>query len=153
LKKNIQNAFVFGCDISEAAIVIAQENAKLNNVDVNFFTCDILTETDKIEKSDWDIIVSNPPYITNREKEYMLSNVLKYEPHLALFVPNNDPLMFYRVISDLAIEKLVSGGKLYFEINEAYGEQTANMLAETGFKNVQVFRDINGKQRMVSAIK
>lgn len=142
---------ISACDISLDALTIAKLNAKNNKVDVNFFECDILAERDKITNDKYDLIVSNPPYITSKEKSLMDANVLDYEPHLALFVEDNSPLLFYDAISDFAKNNLNSGGKLYFEINEHYGNETAELLIHKGFHNVNIIKDINGKNRIIKA--
>ncbi len=152
LKRNIKNVKVAACDVSLDALSIARKNADLNFAEVDFFQCDILEKRDWQEGS-YDVIVSNPPYVTNSEKEAMRPNVLKYEPHLALFVEDHDPLLFYITIADYAMEHLTSGGSLYFEINEAYGLVICTMLIDRGFVNVELFQDIFEKDRMVKAIK
>jgi release factor glutamine methyltransferase len=152
LAKNLKNALVSSADISVEAIEKAKENALLNQVDINFFHRDIL----KWKDFDWDhfdIIVSNPPYVTEAEKNKMEKNVLDYEPHTALFVSDHDPLIFYRTIAELALQYLKKEGKLYFEINESLGHEMAELLEQKGFTNIRLLQDINGKNRMVSAIK
>ena len=132
---------VQGVDISEEALKIAQQNAIHNGVDIQWKQMDILAETpDAI-----DIIVSNPPYICHREKADMDTRVLDYEPHRALFVPDNDPLLFYRRIASMKSAKII-----YFEINEAYGNEVCEMMKDLGYTDVQLKHDIYGKARMVS---
>lgn len=132
---------VQGVDISEEALKIAQQNAIHNGVDIQWKQMDILAETpDAI-----DIIVSNPPYICHREKADMDTRVLDYEPHRALFVPDNDPLLFYRRIASMKSAKII-----YFEINEAYGNEVCEMMKGLGYTDVQLKHDIYGKARMVS---
>lgn len=152
LAKHIAKADVYACDISEGALSIANFNAKKNDVPVHFFHCDIL---DKIRwpQETYDIIVSNPPYVLNSEKALMRDNVLDFEPHLALFVDDDDPLLFYTSIAEFGIKALNSCGALYFEINEAYGEQTVRMLESAGYSDVRLHQDIFGKERMVSAYR
>ncbi len=152
LAKNLKNALVSSADISAEAIEKAKENTLLNQVDINFFHRDILNW----RNFDWDhfdIIVSNPPYVTEAEKSKMEKNVLDYEPHTALFVSDHDPLIFYRTIAELALQYLKRDGKLYFEINESLGHEMAELLEQKGFTNIRLLQDINGKNRMVSAIK
>lgn len=142
---------VFGIDISEEALDIAKKNADLLQSKVDFIQSDILKE--ELPFEDLDIIVSNPPYVRHSEKNLMHTNVLAYEPHLALFVYDEDPLLFYRIISQKALKTLKSGGKLYFEINEAFGKETKELMERTGFLDVEIFEDLNGRQRMVRGIK
>jgi release factor glutamine methyltransferase len=152
LSKELIKAKVSGVDISSDAIDTAKENAILNDVKVQFYERDILNW----ESFDWeelDVIVSNPPYVTLSEKEKMEKNVLEYEPHTALFVSDNDPLIFYRRIADLALTHLKKGGKLYFEINESLGNEMIELLQKKGFSDIKLRKDINGKDRMMSAIK
>lgn len=150
LAKRIKGASVSALDVSTNALDIAIENAALNNTKVNFFLCDILKD---FPEGVFDIIVSNPPYVTGSEKAAMRANVLEHEPHVALFVPDEDPLKFYRRIASYAVEHLVSGGKLYFEINENYGGETAGMLRDKGFTGIRIKKDIFDKDRMICAIK
>ncbi|MCT4639606.1 MAG: peptide chain release factor N(5)-glutamine methyltransferase [Bacteroidales bacterium] len=152
LAKNINSADVKSIDISEDAIETATRNAKLNNVNVEFVNADILSYTN-IDVAKADIVVSNPPYIRESEKRLMSNNVLDNEPHLALFVDDNDPLIFYKVIADFAISNLKKGGVLYLEINEAFGEETCNMLIEKGFTDCILRKDLFGKDRMIKAMK
>lgn len=152
LAKNIQNAHVSSADISAEAIEKAKENALLNQVDINLFHRDILNW----KKFDWDyfdIIVSNPPYVTEAEKSKMDKNVLDHEPHTALFVSDHDPLIFYRTIAEFALQYLKKEGKLYFEINESLGREMVELLEQNGFAKIRLLQDINGKNRIVSAIK
>ncbi len=136
-------------DISPEAIAIAIENSKENNTKVTFEIVDILTHC-PAEKQ-FDVIVSNPPYIKENEKSAMHKNVLDWEPHTALFVPNNDPLIFYRTIAQKAMTMLTTGGTLYFEINRAHGAETMNMLADFGYKNIELHQDFAGNDRMIKA--
>ncbi|BAX79789.1 peptide chain release factor N(5)-glutamine methyltransferase [Labilibaculum antarcticum] len=152
LAKNIQNAHVSSADISAEAIEKAKENALLNQVDINFFHRDILNWK-KFDWDNFDIIVSNPPYVTEAEKCKMDKNVLDHEPHTALFVSDHDPLIFYRTIAEFALQYLKKEGKLYFEINESLGREMVELLEQKGFAKIRLLQDINGKNRMVSAIK
>lgn len=142
---------VTALDISDTALRIARENAQAHHIDIDFRKEDILHPS--VTRQHWDVIVSNPPYICQKEAELMDSNVLDYEPHLALFVPDNDPLLFYRAIAEYATEHLKSSGRLYFEINESYPKETATLLEQKGFCQVNVHPDNYGKQRFISAFK
>lgn len=148
LKKNLPNAEVFAIDVSEKALEIAKQNAKLNRVEVNFIQKNIL-ETNDLEQQ-FDVIVSNPPYVRMLEKEEIKPNVLEYEPHLALFVEDNDALLFYRKIAQLALKNLTNNGKLYFEINQYLGKETVELLENLGFKNILLLKDIYNNDRMIS---
>jgi len=147
LKKNLPMADVWSCDISPDALTIARENAKQNSVDVSFLLFDILSSGDFPEIG-FDVIVSNPPYVTESEKALMLSNVLDYEPHLALFVPDQQPLLFYNNIVERSKKLLKNDGAIFFEINEAYGLEVKSLLADNGF-DAEIVKDINGKDRIV----
>ena len=138
-----------GWDISEEALEIARENAAINKVGVEFSKVDILNwhEFPMIKK--YDIIVSNPPYVTKSEESSMLKNVIENEPHLALFVPDEDPLRFFREIADFAKTALNPNGHIYFEINENMGNTLMNLLLSKNYLNIRVKKDINGKDRMV----
>ncbi len=152
LKSRLKNASISGVDISENALEIARENGILNGLDVQFFQADILNW----QKYDWpvfDVIVSNPPYVTESEKKLIHKNVLDFEPSNALFVEDTDPLLFYRTIAQFALEKLNPKGRIYFEINEKFGTETQNMLAGFGFTNIKIVTDIHGKNRFVKAIR
>lgn len=135
-------------DISEEALTIAQENNQRLNTKVTFYKKDILNEL-LTEFEKFDVIISNPPYIREFERELMNENVLKYEPHLALFVDNHKPLQFYKRITFLATKALKKGGKLYFEINESFGKETALLLKNAGFSTVEIIKDLQGKDRIV----
>jgi len=150
LAKNINDAHVFACDISPKAIETAKKNAEINTINLDFFQYDVLSGHPP--DTQYDIIVSNPPYITEHEKNIMKSNVLEYEPHTALFVPDSDPLIFYKAIADFADQSLSTYGVLWLEINEAFGAATCKLLSEHGF-NAIVINDINGRERMVRAQK
>jgi release factor glutamine methyltransferase len=147
LKKNIPEAVVYGMDISVDALSLAQQNAELNNVDVNFIEQDILTSN--LQLPQFDIIVSNPPYITETEKNKMHENVLAYEPHLALFVTDKNPLQFYEAISVFAAKHLAAKGMLYFEINAAYGNEVKQCMERHGFTEISIIKDMQGKDRIV----
>jgi len=174
LAKNLPSAQIWVLDISKQALKIAQQNAKLNKVNINFIETDILkqkeilhfvqndnsikTESRKMRGDEeilpqyFDIIVSNPPYVKQSEKALMQPNVLEHEPHLALFVENNNPLIFYDKIADFASENLRNNGKLFFEINQSLGAEVCNFLKEKGFKNIELKQDLFGVDRMVRAL-
>jgi release factor glutamine methyltransferase len=149
LRKN-KSAEISAIDVSESALLVAKENAKINKVKINFLVQDIL-KTTTLPKV--DVIVSNPPYVLDKEKELMLANVLDNEPHLALFVPNNNPLIFYKKIAELAFISLSKNGLLFFEINEQFGQETVVMLSSIGFVDIKLKKDINDKDRMIKATK
>ncbi len=149
LKKEIPSAEVFALDISDKAIETATINAKKNNADVSFLQHDILSE--KELENTFDIIVSNPPYVRNLEKKEIKANVLNNEPHLALFVSDDNPLIFYKRIADIAKKNLNSNGFLFFEINQYLGNETKEMLIQKGFTSVLVKQDLFGNDRMIKA--
>ena len=147
LAKNTVNTVITAIDISAAALRIAKKNAVLNAVPVNFIRQDILKTTQLPQK--YDVIVSNPPYVRELEKVEISSNVLANEPHLALFVPDKNPLLFYNKIADLAKQQLNESGILFFEINQYLGKETVKMLEEKGFQNIQLKKDLFGNDRML----
>jgi release factor glutamine methyltransferase len=150
LKKQILNAFVYAIDVSEQALALAKENAENNNAQVQFIQGDILKpEAIGLSVSGFDVIVSNPPYVTKKEGEQMDSRVKDFEPGLALFVENEDPLQFYKAICDFAKKKLNPNGRLYLELNAAYGRDTENLLRKEGFINVELIKDLSGKDRIL----
>jgi len=149
LRKN-KSAEISAIDVSESALLVAKENAKINGVEINFLLQDIL-KTTALPKV--DVIVSNPPYVLDMEKEIMQDNVLNNEPHLALFVPDNNPLLFYKKIAELAFTSLSKNGLLFFEINERFGKETVAMLNAIGFVDIELKKDINDKDRMIKATK
>jgi release factor glutamine methyltransferase len=151
LVKNIAGASAEGWDISTDALKVAKENAKINQVNIDFSYADILNMDYPSHPQKYDIIVSNPPYVTTSEQPLMLKNVTDYEPHIALFVPDADPLIFYRSIADMAHTGLEPGGNLYLEINERYGDEITELLLTKGFSNVILREDINGRKRMIKA--
>ncbi len=151
LAKNLPNTEVFALDISAEALNVAKNNAAMNQVKVDFILADIL----KIEKlaTNFDIIVSNPPYVRELEKSQMQQNVLSNEPHIALFVNDENPLLFYDKIAELAKKHLTENGVLYFEINQYLGSETVELLKSKGFKNIELKKDIYGVDRMVKCLK
>lgn len=138
-------------DISSGALAVAEENNRSNGTEVTFSQVDILVYQPQGEM--FDIIVSNPPYIKEKEKKSMEANVLDWEPHTALFVPDNDPLLFYRAIAEKALAMLTSGGALYFEINRAHGAETVEMLKSLGYIETELRKDLAGNDRMIKAIR
>ena len=148
LAKNIPDAEVSAIDISDKALATAKKNADLNKVAVAFLQKNILETTDLEQQ--FDIIVSNPPYVRNLEKAEIKSNVLANEPHLALFVEDNDALIFYRKIAELATKNLSVEGKLFFEINQYLGKETVELLEKMHFKNIELRKDIYGNDRMIA---
>ena len=143
------NASISAIDISANGLKVAEENAILNNVKVVFIHQDIL-QTKTLPKV--NLIVSNPPYVLNSEKERMQENVLAYEPHSALFVTDKNPLIFYKQIANLATKSLTSGGKLFFEINEQFANELIVILTQNGFVDIELKKDINDRDRMIKAI-
>lgn len=149
LSKLLEGAEVEAWDISEGALRVARRNADRNEAQVFFRRVDVLKAC--TEDCRYDVIVSNPPYITESEKQDMEANVLDWEPHTALFVPDADPLLFYRRIAELGVSMLNEGGALYFEINRAYGEETVRMLEDLGYKQIELRKDNWGNDRMIKA--
>jgi release factor glutamine methyltransferase len=152
LAANLPGAEVTGTDISRQAISISKENAALNNVTVRFLENDIFNFDSEIINIA-GIIVSNPPYVRDSEKQFMSKNVLNFEPHLALFVNDNDPLKYYRAILKAAEKILVPGGKVYFEINEAMGMLMVGLLKSAGYPDAEIVSDINSKDRIIKGTK
>ncbi|WP_374173778.1 peptide chain release factor N(5)-glutamine methyltransferase [Flavobacterium tructae] len=147
LAKNLPHAEVYAIDVSKKAIATAKRNAIRNKVEVTFMLQDIL-ETEEL-KHNFDVIVSNPPYVRNLEKKEIKKNVLDYEPHLALFVDDNDALIFYRKIAELARENLLQNGQLYFEINQYLGKEMIDLLEKMNFNNIELKKDIYDNDRMI----
>jgi release factor glutamine methyltransferase len=149
LAKNIPNAQLFAIDVSKKALATAQKNAEINAVEVTLIERNIL-ETEDLEQQ-FDIIVSNPPYVRELEKKEIKKNVLDNEPHLALFVKDNDALVFYKKIAELAQKNLSQNGELFFEINQYLGEEMMELLEKMEFKNIELRKDIYGNDRMIKA--
>lgn len=149
LQKYLKNALVYGWDISEKALSIATLNGINNSVDITFEKVDILSTYPSSKH--FDIIVSNPPYVLDSEKSEMHTNVLDYEPHTALFVPDDNALLFYNKIADIATQLLTNRGRLYFEINRSKGLKTIIMLENKGFSNISLKKDISGNDRIIRA--
>ncbi|MFB9111006.1 peptide chain release factor N(5)-glutamine methyltransferase [Flavobacterium gyeonganense] len=148
LAKNLPNAEVYAMDVSKKAIETAKKNARNNNTKIIFILKSVLEL--EILKSNFDIIVSNPPYVRHLEKQEIKKNVLDYEPHLALFVDDNDALVFYRKIAELAQKNLLEKGQLYFEINQYLGKEMTELLEKMDFKNIELRKDIYDNDRMIS---
>ena len=150
LAKNLTSLNISAIDISPEALLIAKQNAILNKVIIEFIELDILCAKSLPQK--YDVIISNPPYVRELEKEEIKINVLENEPHLALFVADENPLIFYNKIADLAKQQLSKNGMLFFEINQYLGKETANMLVKKGFKNIQLKKDLFGNDRMIKCV-
>ena len=152
LKRHLPGSKVNALDISSKALHVARENASKNNCDIDFYTIDILDrKLWHLIEGKYDLIVSNPPYVTNSEKRQMHKNVLEHEPPGALFVEDNRPLVFYAAIADFALKNLNGNGQLFFEVNEKSGQRTKSLLMEKGFAKANVHQDLQGKDRFVSA--
>ena len=150
LARNMLNADVFAIDVSAEALKVAKQNAEQNQVSVTFLEKDILQAEDLLEQ--FDVIVSNPPYVRNLEKQEIKNNVLENEPHLALFVDDFDALIFYRKIALLATKNLNNGGQLFFEINQYLGKEMIQLLNELSFSDIELRKDIYGNDRMTRAV-
>ena len=161
LKANLPHVNVSAIDVSEKALEVARRNAVSNKVEINFIQTNILEVEDLSQlqtpnfqlPTSFDIIVSNPPYVRNLEKQEIKKNVLDYEPHLALFVEDTDALLFYRKIAQLALKNLSPNGLLFFEINQYLGKETVELLENLGFKNIELKKDIYGNDRMVKSTR
>jgi len=151
LVKNLPNSIIETMDVSEKALEVAKRNALAQKVNIKFIHHDILQLNDL--DHDYDIIVSNPPYVRESEKNQMHNNVLKYEPDVALYVSDHDPLIFYKHIAKLAIKRLKKQGYLYFEINQYLGEQLYQILNNLGFEKIELKKDLYGADRMIRAVK
>lgn len=151
LAKKLPKANIEAVDVSEEALAVAEANNSLNGTSVNLSKLDVLTET--LPADTYDVIVSNPPYITEAEKDTLQKNVLNFEPHLALFSFDEDGLKFYRRIAQLAATALKPNGKLYFEIHRDKGAEVAQILTQAGYHHVELRRDLSGNNRMVKAVK
>lgn len=152
LKKNLSKTSVTSYDVSKEALEMASKNAKLNQLTVDFQEVDILN-TALDQNQQWDVIVSNPPYIAQQEMASMHQNVVDYEPHLALFVSDEDPLIFYRKIAEIGLRHLAKDGAIYVEINQYLSKQTVELFQSTGYTQVELRQDINGNDRMIKATR
>jgi release factor glutamine methyltransferase len=150
VKKLLPLSTIYACDISQDALEVAKRNALNNHVSIDFFPCDIVTTIPFDKKV--TCIISNPPYVRQCEKALMNENVLRYEPHQALFVEDADPLLFYRAIVRFAQQRLQKNGSVFVEINEALGNETKALFAAAGFASVELRKDINGKDRIIKAV-
>ncbi|WP_223033238.1 peptide chain release factor N(5)-glutamine methyltransferase [Hanstruepera marina] len=155
LAKTLKNAEVIAMDVSEEALKIAKENARLNDVNITCIQDNILNPNNSLAEIEFkfDVIVSNPPYVREVEKLEIKDNVLKHEPHLALFVPDDDPLKFYKAITAFAVDNLNDEGYLFFEINQYLGGEMKQLLADFNFKNIKVIKDVFGNDRITKALK
>ncbi|WP_306420477.1 peptide chain release factor N(5)-glutamine methyltransferase [uncultured Winogradskyella sp.] len=155
LAKKLPKANIYALDVSHKALEVAKYNAENNNVDITFLEADILdsrTWNSEFKDLEFDVIVSNPPYVRNLEKVEIQSNVLDNEPHLALFVDDDNPLIFYKAITEFAVNNLKQKGQLYFEINQYLGNETKQLLIDANFDNVELREDLNGNHRMLKGI-
>jgi release factor glutamine methyltransferase len=152
LAKHLTGPRVYAVDSSVAALNTAKENADAIGADVDFFLFDLL-ENESLGFMQFDVMVSNPPYVARSEGLQMDRRVVDHEPHAALFVPEDEPLIFYRKIVDLADGHLVRDGKLFFEINERFGEEIRSLLMDRGYAEVELRKDLNGKPRIIKAVK
>ena len=151
LARRLKNSKVTSWDVSLEALAIAERNKRLNDVEITLAQIDIFDST--LPEIHADVLVSNPPYVTEKERSDMERNVLDWEPELALFVPDRDPLLFYRRIAEVGCDILSSGGILYYEINRAYGSETVTLLEQMGYKSVELRKDQFGNDRMVKALR
>ena len=152
LKHNIPDSNLFGIDISSIALQTAKHNAEVNKVNVTFIKADALNLNEPVIASQrYGVVVSNPPYVTMTDKQQMHHNVTDFEPHTALFVTDQNPLIFYKAIADFATRHLINGGYLFFEINESLGLETVEILNHKGFQNIELRKDMSGKDRMIKA--
>lgn len=156
LAKHMPNAKVYALDVSEEALKVAKENAELNTIEIEFIKANILDDSTwdlSFKNLEFDVIVSNPPYVRNLEKAEIQPNVLDHESHLALFVEDHNPLLFYKAITDFAITSLKKNGYLYFEINQYLGNETKALLETANFEAVTLLKDLNRNNRIVKGIK
>ena len=152
LKKHLPSSYeVVACDINQQVLSIARKNAEAANVSVDFIVLDFLNEKQRAQLPPIDFIISNPPYVPKRDKDSMNPNVVNYEPHNALFVPDNDPLIFYNAIADFGKEKLIEGGTIYVELYENLGYPVAELFRSKGYPNTELKKDMQGKNRMLKA--
>lgn len=151
LKKAMPKAEVWGCDVSEEALNVARRNGSTLNIRVDFQGLNFLDKAQQISLPAVDIIVSNPPYVPLKDKEQMHANVVDHEPHTALFVPDNDPLIFYKALADFGTKRLYPNGTVYMEIHEEIGPDILNLFKENGYNHVELRKDMQGKDRMIRA--
>jgi len=153
LAKALSQTRLTAIDISDEALAVARENAKMHDADIDFIQADILNPNPSLVNNRFDVIVSNPPYICNKEADEMEKNVLDHEPHVALFVPDDDPLLFYRAIAEKTLTMLTPDGTLFFEINRLYAQELTTMLQSMGFQHITVRQDQFNNPRMLRARK
>ncbi|MEA1897849.1 MAG: peptide chain release factor N(5)-glutamine methyltransferase [Bacteroidota bacterium] len=153
LSKHINKSVTTGLDISPEALETARQNAELNNVRINFLQHDILTEIESLEPGNFHLIVSNPPYVRESEKTHMQANVINWEPALALFVPDSDPLIFYKKIISSSYSLLAPGGYLFLEINENFPDEIRQLYLGNDFTDVEIAKDLSGRYRMAKGKK
>ncbi|HWK04356.1 MAG TPA: peptide chain release factor N(5)-glutamine methyltransferase [Puia sp.] len=153
LKRRLPGNPVYACDLSEAALAIAQHNAASNKADIQFLQLDFLDSSAWASLPPIQVLVSNPPYIPVREKDSMAPHVVGFEPHLALFVPDQDPLVFYRALAHVGLKKLLPGGQIFAEIHEGLGAEVVREFEEAGFHPVSLKKDMQGKDRMIKATR
>lgn len=153
LAKALPQTRLTAIDISDEALAVARENAKMHDADIDFIQADILNPNPSLANNRFDVIVSNPPYICNKEADEMEKNVLDHEPHVALFVPDDDPLLFYRAIAEKTLTMLTPDGTLFFEINRLYAQELTTMLQSMGFQHITVRQDQFNNDRMLRARK
>jgi release factor glutamine methyltransferase len=151
IKKKLPDANISAIDVCSEALFTATENAIEHTTEIDFILLDFLDEEKWNELGQFDIIISNPPYVRQSEKENMHVRVKEFEPHKALFVPDNDSLLFYKKLSDFSLQHLKPGGKLFVEINEAYGDAVTGLFRAAGFINIELKKDMQGKDRMIRA--
>lgn len=151
LAKALPQTRLTAIDISDEALAVARKNAKIHGVDIDFIQADILNPNPYLANNRFDVIVSNPPYICNKEADEMEKNVLNHEPHVALFVPDDDPLLFYRAIAEKTLTMLTPDGTLFFEINRLYAQELTTMLQSMGFQHITVRQDQFNNDRMLRA--
>jgi release factor glutamine methyltransferase len=152
IKKQLPAINMHSCDISDAALNVAKKNAMDQQLDIKFHPLDILSPKDREQLPLFDIIISNPPYIPQKDKRVMAANVLQYEPALALFVENDDPLLFYKAIAGLAATHLKQKGIIYLEIHEDMGDAAVDLYRQNGFNNIELRKDMQGRDRMIRLI-
>lgn len=153
IKKNLPDVTVYATDVSKKALLTANKNAAEQATEIHFSEVNILDEQQWKAFPRLDYIISNPPYITQSEAVSINGNVINFEPYLALFVPNETPLLFYDIIASFGLLHLKKEGKLFFEINEAFGEEAAALLLKKNYKNIEIRKDMQGKDRMIKAEK
>jgi release factor glutamine methyltransferase len=151
LKKKLRGTKIYSCDISDAALAVAHRNAALHQASVKFMKTDFLDSSQRSGLPDVDYIVSNPPYIPAHDMNSIPKNVAAYEPHLALFVPGEDPLVFYRAMADFGIKRFSPGGTLFAELHESYAAEVEKLFAAYGFSFIEIKKDMQGKERMIKA--